>query len=248
EPEPEPELVWFDEPIEPDFGDVERLLSQVSLTVPAAPVDELQEWDIYPITENACQNMEDFSHTNEYNTESSVEVVGDTQPLDVSLPKQSKPEPVWESSAREQEFQVLYFEVNGVIFAVPLDELGGIHQLSDVNHLIGRPEWYLGLQTTHSGQLDVVDTACWVMADKLDNQDYQESYQYIVLLGESRWGLACSELKGTELVQKHQIRWREKAGKRPWLAGMVTNKMCALIHVEAMITMLNSGLDVKALN
>ncbi len=32
------------------------------------------------------------------------------------------------------------------------------------------------------------------------------------------------------------------------LAGMVKEKMCALIHVEALITMLNAGLDVKALD
>jgi purine-binding chemotaxis protein CheW len=49
-------------------------------------------------------------------------------------------------------------------------------------------------------------------------------------------------------VRPEQVRWREVPGKRPWLAGMVKEKMCALIHVEALIEMLQSGLDVKALN
>jgi purine-binding chemotaxis protein CheW len=44
-----------------------------------------------------------------------------------------------------------------------------------------------------------------------------------------------------------KVRWREQAGKRPWLAGMVKEKMCALIHVHALIGMLNAGLDVKSL-
>jgi purine-binding chemotaxis protein CheW len=143
---------------------------------------------------------------------------------------------------------VLYFDVHGILFAVALDQLGGIHKLESTNHLIGRPDWYLGLQTNRANQLDVVDTAKWVMADKLPGSEHKESYQYIVMLGESLWGLACGELKGTELLKPEQVRWREVPGKRPWLAGMVKEKMCALIHVEAMIEMLQSGLDVKALN
>ncbi|MEZ9394869.1 chemotaxis protein CheW, partial [Vibrio splendidus] len=154
----------------------------------------------------------------------------------------------WETTARTEDFQVLYFDVNGVTFAVPLDELGGIHRLEELSHLIGKPAWYLGLQTNRESQLDVVDTAKWVMPEKLTNDEYKENYQYIVMLGESLWGLAGTELKGTELLNTDKVRWREMAGKRPWLAGMVKEKMCALIHVEALIAMLNAGLDVKALS
>ncbi|MFA0394928.1 chemotaxis protein CheW, partial [Vibrio sp. 10N.222.54.C1] len=154
----------------------------------------------------------------------------------------------WESTVRKEDFQVLYFDVNGVTFAVPLDELGGIHRLEELSHIIGKPAWYLGLQTNRDSQLDVVDTAKWVMSEKLSGDEYKENYQYIVMLGESLWGLAGTELKGTELLNTDKVRWREMAGKRPWLAGMVKEKMCALIHVEALIAMLNAGLDVKALS
>ena len=155
---------------------------------------------------------------------------------------------VWHSTIRDQDFQVLYFEVNGVTFAVPLDELGGIHRIAELNHLIGRPDWYLGLQTGRDAQLDVVDTAKWVMAEKLDNDTYKDEYQYIVMLDKSMWGLASTQLKGTESINPEKVRWRKTAGKRPWLAGMVKEKMCALIHVEALVAMLNAGLDVKALD
>ncbi|WP_038179965.1 chemotaxis protein CheW [Vibrio rhizosphaerae] len=155
---------------------------------------------------------------------------------------------IWHSTERAENFQVLYFEVNEILFAVPLDELGGIHRLEKVSHLIGRPRWYLGLQTNRDQQLDVVDTARWVMAEKLKNDDYKESYQYIVMLGDSSWGLACDQLRGTESLNPEKVRWRERAGKRPWLAGMVKEKMCALIHVEALTAMLKAGLDVKALD
>lgn len=216
-------------------------------------VEEIQEWDV--ATDITEVELEAKVETPEVEvTESEI---ADIQPeieveeqVAVELQTQSGAAGLghWETPIREQNFQVLYFDVNGVTFAVPLDELGGIHRKAELNHLIGRPAWYLGLQTNRDSQLDVVDTAKWVMAEKLRDDSYKEAYQYIVMLGESMWGLACSQLLGTETLSSEKIRWREQVGKRPWLAGMVKEKMCALIHVEALIAMLNAGLDVKALD
>ncbi|PCE67846.1 chemotaxis protein CheW [Salinivibrio sp. YCSC6] len=153
----------------------------------------------------------------------------------------------WENVETASEFQVLFFESMGVTYAVPLAELGGIHQLGDCNHLIGRPDWYLGLQTEKHQQLDVVDTARWVMPEKLADNSHRDDYNYIVILGDSKWGLACNRLLGTQALSGKAIRWRKQAGKRPWLAGMVKEKMCALIHVQAFIAMLNQGIDAKAM-
>ncbi|MDE1310585.1 chemotaxis protein CheW [Vibrio aestuarianus] len=218
------------------------------------PIEEIQEWDTVD-TESAKPdiNLESDVET-EINIELEASAIDAVQPNnttehELSLETQTGADGVaaWQSTQRTQDFQVLYFEVNGVTFAVPLDELGGIHRMGSLNHLIGRPAWYLGLQTNKDNQLDVVDTAKWVMAEKLYDDSYKEGYQYIVMLGESMWGLASTQLMGTELLSTEKVRWRELAGKRPWLAGMVKEKMCALIHVEALIAMLNAGLDVKAL-
>ncbi|WP_420812192.1 chemotaxis protein CheW [Photobacterium salinisoli] len=167
--------------------------------------------------------------------------------LEPGLTAESPP-PSWTlpDASEQTEFQALFFAVNGVTFAVPLTELGGIHQLGEMSHLIGRPDWYLGLQPVQNRKLDVVDTARWVMPESIRNDDHQENYRYVVMLGESKWGLACDQLHGTETLTKHSVRWREKAGKRPWLAGMVKEKMCALIHVNELISMLKAGLDVKS--
>lgn len=216
-------------------------------------VEEIQEWDV--ATDVTEVELEAKVETPEVEvTESEIaeiqpEIEVEEQ-VAVELQTQSGAAGLghWETPIREQNFQVLYFDVNGVTFAVPLDELGGIHRKAELNHLIGRPAWYLGLQTNRDSQLDVVDTAKWVMAEKLRDDSYKEAYQYIVMLGESMWGLACSQLLGTETLSSEKIRWREQVGKRPWLAGMVKEKMCALIHVEALIAMLNAGLDVKALD
>ncbi len=240
--------------------------------VSAVAEEEIQEWDIGPhpdvvsdiatetlVAESVVAEQESVAQLAMPEPEVAPEVEIDNVAVqdveqqvesDSGLQTQSGgfASQAWQSTERNEDFQVLYFDVNGVTFAVPLDELGGIHQLGDLSHLIGRPGWYLGLQTNRENQLDVVDTAKWVMADKLKDDDYKAHYQYIVMLDESMWGLASTKLLGTELLNTEKVRWRTQAGKRPWLAGMVKEKMCALIHVKALIGMLNAGLDVSALN
>ncbi|QSH56635.1 chemotaxis protein CheW [Photobacterium damselae subsp. damselae] len=228
----------------------------IELTIEPAIEPELEEnLDALVVSTVEPEILADFS-------DSSAEPIAETLPIlerddalfaDVETEHQalvleaSAPINEWQGQFTSSSFQALFFEVNGVMFAVALEQLGGIHRLGELNHLLGRPKWYLGLQSSPSLQLDVVDTARWVMSDKLRNDDYLENYQYIVMLGESRWGLACDQLHGTQTLLSTDIQWREQAGKRPWLAGMVKEKMCALIHVSEMITMLNQGWDVKAL-
>ncbi|RBM43610.1 chemotaxis protein CheW [Vibrio tarriae] len=227
---------------------------------PCSVVEEIQDWEIEtsyvePDIETPEIIIENDLEPEYVDAESESEIAIETSVEEPVAETQATPETqagrnklgTWTNTIREKDFQVLYFDVNGVTFAVPLDELGGIHRMTTLNHLIGRPAWYLGLQTNRDSQLDVVDTAKWVMAEKLHDESYKQAYQYIVMLDESAWGLASTQLMGTELLSTEKVRWREQVGKRPWLAGMVKEKMCALIHVQALIAMLNAGLDVKAL-
>ncbi|WP_299686154.1 chemotaxis protein CheW [uncultured Vibrio sp.] len=226
--------------VEPEIQDWNLPETDLSMTVESQ--DHAQQTEAPYVEDFIEQSLIEATRSKALEIESGAEAEPDTQPGGGDQFAS------WENTARSEDFQVLYFDVNGVTFAVPLDELGGIHRLEAVNHIVGKPGWYLGLQTNRDSQLDVVDTAKWVMSEKLSGDEYKDNYQYIVMLGESLWGLACTELKGTELLNTEKVRWREMAGKRPWLAGMVKEKMCALIHVEALIVMLNAGLDVKALS
>ncbi len=236
----EPEIVSL---IEQNTVSISQVEDDV-LVAPMQEAEEVQEWavetQVNPVFEAVVEEPEVYV---EQQIDQVVEVESEIETAYTPSVFDD-----WKSTERSVDFQVLYFDVNGVLFAVPLDELGGIHKTTEMSHLIGRPNWYLGLQTNKDNQYDVVDTAKWVMADKLKDESHKEAYQYIVMLGDSSWGLAASELKGTESLNVRSVRWREQAGKRPWLAGMVKEKMCALIHVEAMITMITAGLDVKSLN
>ncbi|MDG3088754.1 chemotaxis protein CheW [Vibrio hannami] len=253
----------------PALEDVQRLLDKLESTDFAADVsgimekntddiaksvtevEEIQEWDIPVVEQLAEEVIKEATPEVEISEVPQTEIVEEVvEEQEVELETQTGGMDTydWQSTERSEDFQVLYFEVTGVTFAVPLDELGGIHRIGDMSHLIGRPGWYLGLQTNKEDQLDVVDTAKWVMAERLSDDSHKEGYQYVVMLGLSNWGLASTELKGTETLNADKVNWRTQAGKRPWLAGMVREKMCALIHVEALIKMLNAGLDVKSLD
>ncbi|MEH8021264.1 MULTISPECIES: chemotaxis protein CheW [Rheinheimera] len=148
---------------------------------------------------------------------------------------------------RQGKFQALFFDVAGLKIAVPLKELGGIHQLGKVNSLIGKPEWFKGVMLYREQKINTVDTARWVMPEKYDETLQQKlNYQYVIMLGSSNWGLCCETLINTYVLEQDDVKWREAEGKRPWMAGLIKKHMCVLVDVDAMIDLLNRGLDISA--
>ncbi|WP_221074120.1 chemotaxis protein CheW [Agarivorans aestuarii] len=161
---------------------------------------------------------------------------------EISLAPQEEPTAAeWQNIDTDNDFQVLFFEVAGVTFGVPLTQLGGIHRISEVSPLFGKPPWFSGIMIEREEKLSVVDTAKWVMP----NQPFEPEYKYLVMLGESAWGLSCEKLFGTERLNRDDVKWRSTPGQRPWLAGMVKQKMCALLHVEELQQMLADGVDIE---
>lgn len=146
----------------------------------------------------------------------------------------------------ESEFQALFFEVAGLTIAVPLKALGGIHQLGEVNNLFGKPKWFKGVMVTRDAKLNVVDTARWVMPEKYDDKlEASLNYQYLITLGDSQWGLLAEKLINNITLSKEDVKWRTDKSKRPWLAGVIKEKMCALIDVNNLNALLEKGLDSR---
>jgi purine-binding chemotaxis protein CheW len=153
-----------------------------------------------------------------------------------------KTDTTWKNISVEKEFQVLFFELSGLTFAVPLIDLGGIHHLDNsINSLIGKPAWFSGVMPHNELLFNIVDTAKWINTGESAET---LNYSHYILLGATPWGLSCEKLLGTEMLSHSQVKWREVQGKRPWLAGMVKEKMCALIHAEELVKLLNSGMNI----
>ncbi|MFC3120389.1 chemotaxis protein CheW [Agaribacter flavus] len=136
-------------------------------------------------------------------------------------------------------FQALFFEVAGIKLAIPLVELGGIHEMKKLTPLPGKADWVLGVLIKGSEKLNCIDTAKWVMPERYTQQLADSlQYSYAVQLGKTPWVLACEALKDTEELSITDIKWRDQTGSRPWLAGMVKEKMCALIDAEKLVWLL----------
>lgn len=158
-----------------------------------------------------------------------------------TTPPQS-PAVVVEKAYRQGKFQALFFEVAGLKVALPLKELGGIHKVVNINTLPGKPDWYKGVMLYREQKINVVDTAKWVMPEKYDQQLAEKlDYQYVIMLGKSSWGLACEALINTVTLEQDDVKWRAAEGKRPWLAGLIKQHMCALLDVDAMVALLAQG-------
>ncbi|CAM3890329.1 chemotaxis protein CheW [Rheinheimera salexigens] len=152
-----------------------------------------------------------------------------------------------EKEYRKGRFQALFFQLAGLKIAVPLKELGGIHKLGHVNSLIGKPEWFKGVMLYREQKINIVDTARWVMPEKYDQQMQQQlDYQYVIMLANSNWGICCESLVNTFMLEQEDVQWRQVEGKRPWMAGVIKEHMCVLVDVDAMIDLLNRGLDITA--
>ncbi|MEW9797519.1 chemotaxis protein CheW [Alteromonas sp. CYL-A6] len=213
-----------------------KLLEQATFRL--AEVPELEQ----PVSTETVERVETVEAPAPVTTP-VTEVVSETnvQPEktapEVAMPTQTVQEML------DEQFQALFFDVAGLTLAVPLITLGGIHQLEKVGPLFGKPDWFKGVMLHRDEKLNVVDTALWVMPEKYD-QNLAETlhYQYLVMLGDSVWGLACEKLVNTVTLSKSDVKWRESKGKRPWLAGMVKERMCALIDVNQLVAMLSSGL------
>lgn len=151
-----------------------------------------------------------------------------------------------EKSYRKGNFQAMFFDVAGLTIAVPLIELGGIHKVHKTTSLMGKPDWFKGVMLHREDKINVVDTAMWVMPEKCDEALKNSlNYQYIIMLNKSSWGLMAEHLVDTVTLSQDEVKWLDSSSKRPWLAGLVKEKMCALLDVNALIQLLDDGSGIN---
>jgi hypothetical protein len=144
-------------------------------------------------------------------------------------------------------FQTLIFKVAKLPLAVPLLKLGGIVAMNeklDITPLVGTPDWFLGMMPHSKGNLMVVDTQKYLMPEQVKDKvvNTTQEYQYLILLDNSNWALACHDVGDAKNLTQDDIRWSEKTSKRPWFGGMVVEYMSALIEVDELINMLASNI------
>lgn len=222
-----------------DHKSLQTLLENVNETATATEVVE-------PVTEVKTSVAEPVTKA-QTETVQTVEDVKDETPDVVKdkideTPHENPYE--WENIEMPSEFQALFFLVKGIRFAVPLVNLGGIFQSVKVTPLFGKPNWFMGIADVRGRKMNVVDTLKWVKSDA----PLSDKYEYMIALDKTLWSIGCDELEGNRILSKDSVTWRQTAGNRPWLAGIVKKEMCALLHVDALIKMFENGVNLKDLD
>lgn len=142
-------------------------------------------------------------------------------------------------------FQAIVFRVDNLKLALPLHLLGGIQKRDKtITPLPAKPAWFMGLLQHEPDNVQVINTGRYLLGKRYQND--MSDYEFIVVIGNTTWGLACHELYTTIELTSDDIRWFAAAERRPWLAGMLREQMCALLNTDALTLMLQQSLKKAA--
>lgn len=147
-----------------------------------------------------------------------------------------------QESWSSQGVECLVFSVGGLKLAVPLLLLGGVHEVDadEVKPLMGQPQWYLGMVHKNDQNLQVIDTASFIMPERSLSLA-EQGFKYLIQLEKTPWTIACQSIDDTVRLEANEIKWRGDRGKRAWLAGTVIERMCALIDVSGLLQQVESS-------
>lgn len=133
------------------------------------------------------------------------------------------------------QFPTLVFRIDELKLALPLHLLGGIMRRDKpLTPLVGRPDWFLGLMVHEPANINVVDTGLYILGDKY-RPELVDSYRYVIRIGDTAWGLACTDLCATRGLNQDEVSWYDSNPRRPWLAGIIKDDRCALLNAQALV-------------
>ncbi len=139
----------------------------------------------------------------------------------------------------DQPFQALFFKVRGMTLAIPLVALDSIAEWSsELTTLPGQSDWNLGVLLHRERRVVVVDTAQLIAPERLTAAGEERQGSHILMVGNSKWGLACDSIQDPQILDKESVRWRKGAGLQPWMAGTVVDQLCILLDVDALLEMI----------
>lgn len=137
-------------------------------------------------------------------------------------------------------FQALLFNVGPLRLAVPLVRLHGVLPWPEaISAVPGQPAWSLGLMRHRERNVRVVDTASLVGAPGGAGQ--RAAPANVLIVGDGGWGLAADAIGDVLRLEPGEVKWRSAQGRRPWLAGTLLERLCALLDTDAFAGMLAAG-------
>ncbi len=144
----------------------------------------------------------------------------------------------------EPDFQALIFHVGPLNLAVPLVKLQSVIPWNEqISALPNQPPWCHGAFHYRERNVVVIDTARLVLPrqHRDDAAPAEIEKAHILIVGDGCWGLACRTVGEVVRLRPDEVKWRGAGGQRPWLAGTVLGRLCALMDTSAFADMLNTA-------
>lgn len=141
------------------------------------------------------------------------------------------------------DFQALLFQVGRLKLAVPLLKLHSVVPWTEhISAMPNQPRWCHGMFRYRERNVVVIDTERLVLPDNRQRTDDETAgAEHILIVGDGRWGLACRTVGEVTRLTPEEVKWRSARGRRPWLAGTVLGRLCALMDTEAFSAMLTES-------
>jgi len=143
----------------------------------------------------------------------------------------------------ESRFKALFFNVGDITLAAPLEKLGGVlTECDDIKVMPGNSARYLGVLVHRGKTIRVIDFENLVaelsgVPVKSSGDEIQQPGRVVLIEGE-RIGIACRAVAEVEEIDSSAVRWRTGSTKRPWYRGIIVGKMCALLDIDALLSLL----------
>ncbi|OGT19962.1 MAG: hypothetical protein A2V90_07825 [Gammaproteobacteria bacterium RBG_16_57_12] len=168
----------------------------------------------------------------------SPEAIAGTEPIPAAA--------VFTPAARPaQPIQTMIFSVGKLNLAIPIKDIIGIMKWpANISRPPGMPEWKIGSCEERGERVTIVDTAKLVIPqNRRDLMPEQNDYQHVIIVGKSKWGIACNDVSKVINLDPAQVKWSDERNIRPWLAGTVITQMCALLNSDAFIALLEQSAE-----
>jgi len=144
------------------------------------------------------------------------------------------------TAERPDMLRLLLCDIDGIPLALPLSTLNnivhwpqqGLQQLPD------QPDWQLGLFSQKQKNSQVVD-----LRNLLQTESRSAAFQanYILLVDERRWGIACHRIGHIISCQSDAINWSDDLSQSPWFMGVVNDGQYQIIDIPAVLAALEQS-------
>jgi purine-binding chemotaxis protein CheW len=157
-------------------------------------------------------------------------------------------QPVWEIAGDREEtalagVECLLLKAAGIALAVRREDVAAIRSWPIGYTVVGGGDGPITGRWRHEGlEVALIDTARVILP--LEGQaalaPVPGRAHEVLLLADGQWGLVTETACESTSIHQEHIHWRGRGGRRPWLAGMVSEPRCALLNTEGLVAFLQA--------